>query len=131
MNKKGFTLVELLAVIVIIAIVSAIAVVSMNGVRNKIDLKMVESNIDLIISSAKSYGEDHMSEIKSGKFMTVEELKANTELDIDDAYNDIELTILLVNRRASACILNSDPLEDIVGSDNMSYFSRYYCEVTG
>ena len=34
MNKKGFTLVELLAVIVILALIMAIAVVSMSGIMN-------------------------------------------------------------------------------------------------
>ena len=35
MNKKGFTIIELLAVIVILAIIGGIGVVSINGIVNK------------------------------------------------------------------------------------------------
>lgn len=49
-NKKGFTLVELLAVIVILALVMGIAVVSMSGVQEN-------AKIGVIKSSAAGYAE--------------------------------------------------------------------------
>ncbi len=57
-NKKGFTLVELLAVIVILAILVTIAVPSTMGVSKKLKENMYCSKIDSIETSAAQYGED-------------------------------------------------------------------------
>ena len=42
MNKKGFTLVELMAVIVIISIIALVGVTSITGVRKQMDKKLFE-----------------------------------------------------------------------------------------
>lgn len=49
MNKKGFTLVELLAVIVILAIILAIAVPSITGILNSAKRSAFEADVKLII----------------------------------------------------------------------------------
>lgn len=49
MNKKGFTLVELLAVIVILAIILAIAVPSITGLLEKQRENSFESNVKMLI----------------------------------------------------------------------------------
>ena len=67
MKKNGFTLVELLAVIVIMAILLTIAVPNVIGVSNKIRKNMYCSKIDDIEAAAKLYGNDYIDEIeKSG-----------------------------------------------------------------
>ncbi len=58
MNNKGFTLVELLAVIVVLAILIAIAVPSTISISNKLKVNMYCSKIDSIETAAKLYGED-------------------------------------------------------------------------
>ena len=58
MNNKGFTLVELLAVLVVLAILIAIAVPSTISISNKLKVNMYCSKIDSIETSAKLYGED-------------------------------------------------------------------------
>ena len=58
-NNKGFTLVELMAVIVVLAIIIAIAVPSAITISHKIKLKMYDTKIDMILSSAKIYGQDN------------------------------------------------------------------------
>lgn len=68
LNKKGFTLVEILAVIVLLAVITLIAVPSTIGISNSIKKGMLETKIDLILEEAKIYGQDHLSEItNSGK----------------------------------------------------------------
>lgn len=57
-NNKGFTLVELLAVIVILAILITIAVPSTIGISNKLKENMFCKKIDSIEVAAKLYGED-------------------------------------------------------------------------
>lgn len=63
MNKKGFTLIEILAVIVILAVVMLIGTVSVTGIKAKMQRNMFESKLDLIIGGAKAWGQDNKSEI--------------------------------------------------------------------
>lgn len=60
MNNKGFTLVELLGVIVIIGIVSSIAGVGVIALRNSLDAGLLESKIEIIESGAVNWGQDNM-----------------------------------------------------------------------
>lgn len=55
MNKKGFSLVELLAVIVILAIVGGIAVVSYNAIINRTRIKSYKNYESSMKSSATMY----------------------------------------------------------------------------
>ena len=57
-NNSGFTLVELLAVIVVLAIVIAVAVPSTMTISNSIKENLFCSKIDFIENAAKLYGED-------------------------------------------------------------------------
>lgn len=71
MNKKGFTLVELLAVIVIIGLIATIGVTSYSAIKKKIEIKMQETKMQLIIEAAKAYGEDHKNEIANKDAISV------------------------------------------------------------
>lgn len=74
-NNKGFTLVELLAVIVVIALITTIAVPSAMGISNKIKVKMYCAKIDEIEVQAKAYGEDRRDSLTTtGINVTVKDL---------------------------------------------------------
>ena len=62
-NNKGFTLVELMAVIVVLAIIIAIAVPSAITISHKIKIKMYNTKVDMILSSAKIYGQDNPDKV--------------------------------------------------------------------
>lgn len=52
-NEKGLTLVELLAVIVILAIIAAIAIPSIGGIINNTKTKAHDANAQIIIDAAR------------------------------------------------------------------------------
>ena len=60
-NKKGFTLVELLAVIVVLAIIMVIATQQISGVIKKNTVDSFESSLNMVVKQAKlaytQYGE--------------------------------------------------------------------------
>lgn len=62
-NKKGFTLVELLVVIVILAVVILVAVPSVMGVNKLINKKMLEEKAEVIESAAVLFGQDMKNSI--------------------------------------------------------------------
>jgi type IV pilus assembly protein PilA len=54
-NQKGLTLIELLAVIVILGIIAAIAIPSIGGIIQKTKVDAVKSDALQILNSAKTY----------------------------------------------------------------------------
>lgn len=62
MKKNGFTLVELLAVIVILALLITIAVPNIIGISNKIKKNMFCEKVSSIESAAKLYAQDMYSD---------------------------------------------------------------------
>ena len=63
MKKKGFTLVELLAVIVILAVVTSM--VGVSSLRKGINKSMWNSTVELIENGAKNYCSDKKTQIKN------------------------------------------------------------------
>lgn len=66
MKKNGFTLVELLAVIVILGLLIAIAVPSALKLSSKVKEKSLDTKIDLIEQAAMNFGQSNLSLIKKG-----------------------------------------------------------------
>lgn len=65
MNKKGFTLVELLAVIVIIVLITLITNAGVNALQKGVNQSIWNSNISLIETSATKFGTDRLEQIKN------------------------------------------------------------------
>ena len=64
MNKKGFTLVELLGVIVILSILALISIPIINSIVKDSQKQVKESNIDTILEAAYSYTLDEDIDIE-------------------------------------------------------------------
>ena len=104
-KRRGFTLVELLATLVVLSIVIGIATVSINRVLNKNKQAAYESKIEIIIRQAKQYAQDNESFLhdSNGRYsskyvcnvISVQELLDAGYLDakdndlVDDKTNDI------------------------------------------
>lgn len=65
--KKGFTLVELLAVIALLALIAVIAVPSAMKVSYNVKKDMYCEKVDMILQNAKSWGDDHPSQLRKTK----------------------------------------------------------------
>ena len=72
---KGFTLVELLAVIVILGIVLSVSIVSVNSIRKKQEKENKENVISSILTGAKSYVADNNLDVPTS--LKVEILQDN------------------------------------------------------
>ena len=120
-NKKGFTLVEMLAVIVILGIVITLAVTSINGISKAIKQKQYDDLISLIkTESLKFYDETKIPNF------TVQSLIDQGYLDVDDAKGN------LYDPREKAVKLNCKKIKienkkaTVSGEDDCEYNIRQY-----
>ena len=80
-KRKGFTLAELLAVIVILGIITSITVPIVTDQIDKYKTKVCVTQYDNILNAARSYGADHLTELGKNKTITLKTLN-------DDGYID-------------------------------------------
>ena len=84
-NKKGFTLTEILAVIAILGVILAIAVPSYNSLSKKFEKAYYEKLEGSILAAAKSYykenAESRPAELLYSNVVTFSELIDNKNID--------------------------------------------------
>ena len=119
MNKKGFTLTELLATIVILSVVMLIGSVSVSGIRNKMNKNMFESKLDFVISSAKSWGQDNKELFTSSNSYqlnkTVGFLVGETYLETEDRVpQTLYASCETKNKIGTDCRVVLNPMDDSV-----------------
>ena len=125
MNKKGFTLVELLAVIIILALLALLASTAITKVvkDSKDDLSNVQ--ISLIKSAAEAWGADHITSLPSAGtcgYITLETLKNEGLIDSsvvnpannEEFSNDLKIKISTVSGTAGKTIINYEVDPDSV-----------------
>ena len=127
MKDRGFTLVELLAVIVIISLITVVAVPSALTFQQNMNMKMFCSKVQSIESAAKQYGNDFYTTLEedvTGKIATdtlgigcgnrgqcfkvnvnllllkkyLKKEKNNTTNAVDEFYDPRDFTSMLENR---------------------------------
>ena len=85
--KRGFTLVELLAVMILLGVVSLIAIPSIGKILNRSREKARESTKNELIKAAKNYYADNIRELPddgSHKCLSVSEIEENGYISNDD-----------------------------------------------
>lgn len=88
-NKKGFTLVELLAVIVILGILSSIAIVNIIKISKDQNEKNKENVISSILTGAKKYASDNPNTLNDLS-ISVNTLLTNGYVNFDQKkYSDL------------------------------------------
>ena len=81
MNKNGYTMVELLAVIAIIGLIFTIGIVSYSSLINRSNEAVYESYIDGMHEAAITYVMDNPLSDKSSKKITINELINSGKID--------------------------------------------------
>ena len=93
-DKRGFTLTELLAVIVILGIIALIAIPSSFAISNRIKIKLYCTKLETIKKAAELYASDHYDEVNLGMITKVSVkdlvdygyLKKDKDIKIDGVY---------------------------------------------
>ena len=111
---KGFTLVELLAVIVILGIVLSVSIVSVNSIRKKQEKENRENVIGSILTGAKSYVADNNLDVPTS--FKVEILQDNY---VKKKKKEYDFKNKIVN--ISTCKNNDLKLEYSINIDNNIY----------
>ena len=119
MNKKGFTLTELLGVIVILAIIAIIAFPSVLGLLNSSQNETDEAMQNFAITAARNYVNDNMDSYPKaleGQTKTYSNLKIQTLLD--EGY--ISSTTISSEKN---CEMLNDEIK--ITSDSVKYSYKY------
>ena len=115
-NKKGFTLVELMAVIVVLAIVIAIAVPTYGKIKRSIDRKNYENKVSLIKVAATKFAEDtnitatFVKELIEQGYLQADDEEGHI-YGIDKDYNKIILDCYVVLSERKDGLFYSDFIE--------------------
>lgn len=105
-NKKGFTLTEILAVIAILGVILAIAVPSYNSLSKKFEKEYYDKLEGSVLAAAKSYykenAESRPAELLYSSVVTFSELIGNKNIDDIKGYksnSNLKGRIIIVKRR--------------------------------
>lgn len=88
MNKKGFTMIELLAVIVILAVLLGVTTVSVFSIRRKQEEQNYKNTISSILTGAKAFTAEHPS--RKSKKNVEGKIKITVQELIDGEYIDLD-----------------------------------------
>lgn len=98
LNKKGFTLVELLAVVVILLAISVVAVTSISAAIERSKEKQNDAKIEIIISYAKLYYDEHKNSLnRNSGCIELDKLKLS-DAEIIDADGDYIIGVVKYNK---------------------------------
>lgn len=93
MNKKGFTMIELLAVIIILAVLLGVTTVSVFSIRKNQEEENYKNTISSILTGAKAFTAEHPNRKNPGTTISVQELIDGEYIDFDKENEENSLLI--------------------------------------
>lgn len=124
--KKGFTIVELLIVIVVIGILAAIVLVTYQGVQNKANTTSAEQNARELISKATAF--NAMATV----YPTVDELIAAKPTDGDEIREaKLGEKVLELIQENSAASITKNSLPAVTSGTTKARIAYSPCEISG
>lgn len=128
MKNKGFTLVELLAVIVIMGLILAIAVPNAFKLSNKVKTKAYKTKIEQIESGAgETYGTNNLGSIRTSKSKCAFKFKGNDEIDtVYYAENGVLNESGASGLETYPCVRMS--VKDLVETGSLDYDHKKQCD---
>ena len=104
MNKKGFTLAELLAVLVVLGIIAAITIPIVTDQVDEHRKKLCITQYESILTAARAYGADNVMTLKDSDTVTLATLQQKGYIDEniknpmtkDEISGDLTITINVV-----------------------------------
>lgn len=115
--NKGFTLVELMVVLVIIVIVSSIGYAGISAVQSGIKKNLWNGKIELIETGAKEYGEDNLNELNNICTIDEKEYDSCLETTVDYLIKNNYISTDETKEDGSKTITN-----DTLGEDDPNYY---------
>lgn len=122
MNKKGFTLVELIAVIILISLIATIAIVPISKILKDSKEDIYKAQVSQIILAAQNWVSDHPMELPP----YIESANNKVEMTIDELINQEYLDDDVINPKNGDKILGCSKVEITLNSDNTESYSYRY-----
>lgn len=132
-KKNGFTLVELLAVIILIGLLMALVIPSALKLSSKVKERAYATKIDLIEAAAKSYGQSNIGFIKKGTDPnnTDRHYTCKFTYNTDDTIKSIAYTLKTYSETTPLseneywCVRRT--VADLVGAGDLDYDEKGKC----
>lgn len=122
MNKKGFTLVELIAVIILISLIATIAIIPITKVIKDSKEDIYKAQVEQIILATQNWVSDHPMELPP----YVEKYDNKVSLTIDELIEQEYLDDDVINPKNGEKILGCSKVEITLNSNNVESYSYRY-----
>lgn len=137
MRKNGFTLVELLAVIVLLAILMVIAIPNAFKLAGNVKNQAYNTKIELIEKAAQEFGQSNLPLVRQGTSLTNSSQHTTCTFNFNNKKDIESVSVALKNYSESATLLNQEKrkeywctrvsLSDLVKYNNLSWDEENKC----
>lgn len=130
-DKKGFTLIEVLAVIVILAVIAGLIIPNIKRYKDKGNKEYYDKLKDNVILAAKDYYSNHPEELPRGQVTYVDGVEVRlytTELSLQNLINNNYLTNEVVDTDDNSCVKPESKVVVTNMNGEYTYQLCYLCD---
>lgn len=130
-NKKGFTLIEVLAVIVILAVIAGLIIPNIKRYKDKGNKEYYNNLKDNIVLAVKDYYSNHPEELPRGQIVGDGNDRVRvsiTELNVNDLISNNYLTNEIVDTQGKSCVKTESKVVVKNTNGNYTYTLCDFCD---